>query len=108
MTWPLRICFSAVLAAHSVAATVSGSVRLVDSRDSNVRRKSDYSGVVVWLEPLGAAPAAWQGRPGTNGQKKKRVWARLGARPWGSTVRFPHTAPIFCHAVSDFSAAPSD
>ena len=53
MTWLWRTCFSATLAAQAYAATVGGSVQLVDSRDPNVRRNSDYSGVVLWLERSG-------------------------------------------------------
>src|SRR5260370_5388497 len=94
MSWPLRMCFSAVLAAHSGAATVSGSVRLVDSRDSNVRRKSDYSGVVVWLEPMGAPPAEWQGRHRKILQKKKPFLPPVGTRPIGSTGDFPKAGPL--------------
>ncbi len=108
MTWPLRICFSAVLAAHSVAATVSGSVRLVDSRDSNVRRKSDYSGVVVWLEPMGAPPAEWQGRTVKIVQKQKRFVPHVVAVPVGSTVDFPNADPIFHNAFSNFAGQPFD
>src|SRR5580704_7371240 len=33
-------------------ATVSGRVQLVFSSDPSVRKHQDYSGVVVWLEPL--------------------------------------------------------
>ena len=108
MTWPLRICFSAVLAAHSVAATVSGSVLLVDSRDSNVRRKSDYSGVVVWLEPMGASPADRQGRTVKIVQKQKRFVPHVVAVPVGSTVDFPNADPIFHNAFSNFAGQPFD
>src|SRR6266849_5629235 len=34
------------------AATVTGHVDLIFSQDPNVRKHLDYSGVVVWLEPL--------------------------------------------------------
>ena len=50
MTWHWLICTS-LLAPPLVAATVSGRVQLDDSREPAVRRKLDYSGVVVWLEP---------------------------------------------------------
>src|SRR5437899_2794073 len=36
------------------AATVGGTVRLVDSQEAKVRRKGDFSGVVVWLESAGS------------------------------------------------------
>src|SRR5713226_2310220 len=38
------------------AATVTGHVDLIFSQDPNVRKHLDYSGVVVWLEPLDVAP----------------------------------------------------
>jgi hypothetical protein len=56
MTWLWRTFFSALgamwLAAPAPATTVRGSVELVASRDPMVRRHKDYSGVVVWLEPV--------------------------------------------------------
>src|SRR5437899_3136761 len=38
------------------AATVGGTVRLVDSQEAKVRRKGDFSGVVIWLESAGPQP----------------------------------------------------
>src|SRR5438105_8271076 len=108
MTWLLRICFSVALALQSRAATVSGSVRLVDSRDPNVRRKSDYSGVVVWLEPMGASPAEWRGRIVKIVQKQKRFVPHVVAVPGGSTVDFPNADPLFHNAFSDFAGQPFD
>ena len=57
MTSALRICFSALVllglaASATRATTVRGTVELVASRDPMVRKHRDYSGVVVWLEPL--------------------------------------------------------
>ena len=77
MTWPLRIFFSAAfsVAAVAQAATVAGNVRLVDSRDPNVRKKSDYSGVVVWLEGVGV-PACLQSPHGANPAKAEAVSCR--------------------------------
>src|SRR5436190_4112288 len=107
MTWPSLIFFSLALAAQAVAATVGGSVRLVDSRDSNVRRKSDYSGVVVWLEPVGTPPAAplplaSKIRTVKIVQKQKRFVPHVVAVPLGSTVVFPNADPIFHNAFSNF------
>ena len=57
----LHTCFSLALiaalpsaGATVIGATVTGKVELRDSREQSVRKKMDYSGVVVWLEPLGA------------------------------------------------------
>ena len=68
MILALRICFSVfvVLAAAALSApatTVRGSLELLASRDPMVRKHKDYSGVVVWLEPLdGSVAAANPGR----------------------------------------------
>src|SRR5215470_11902641 len=109
MTWLSRICFSAALLCQViVAATVSGTVRLSDSQDPNVRRKGDYSGVVLWLERVGGpAPEA---RPRTVRivQKQKRFNPHIVAIPVGSTVDFPNDDPIFHNAFSNFAGQPFD
>jgi hypothetical protein len=65
MIWRSDICFKRcvigvllLLALLKIAgaATVSGRVELVLSHDPNVRKHTDYSGVVVWLEPASGAP----------------------------------------------------
>ena len=108
MTWLSRICFSAAISVHAVAATVTGTVQLVDSRDPNVRRKSDYSGVVVWLERVGGT--AQDARPRTVKivQKQKRFVPHLVTVPVGSTVDFPNADPIFHNAFSNFAGQPFD
>jgi plastocyanin len=108
MTCLWRICFSAALAAQTYAATVSGSVRLVDSRDPNVRRKSDYSGVVLWLERSGGPAPALQPRAATIVQKLKRFSPHVIAVPAGATVEFPNRDPIFHNAFSNFAGQPFD
>ena len=113
MTWPLRIFFSVAwvalaLAAQALAATVNGSVRLVDSRDLNVRRKSDYSGVVVWLEPTAAPLAKSRGRLVKIVQRQKRFVPHVVAVPVGSTVDFPNADLIFHNAFSNFAGQPFD
>jgi len=108
MTWLSRICFSAALAAQAVAATVSGTVQLADSRDSNVRRKSDYSGVVVWLERVGAPQPAASARTVKIVQKSKRFVPHVTAIPVGTTVDFPNLDPIFHNAFSNFAGQPFD
>ena len=107
MTWPSRTFFSLVLAAQAVAATIGGSVRLVDSRDPNVRRKSDYSGVVVWLERVGTPPPSTS-RTVKIVQKQKRFVPHVVAVPVGSTVEFPNADPIFHNAFSNFAGQPFD
>ena len=108
MTWLSRICFSAALAAQAVAATVSGTMQLVDSRDANVRRKSDYSGVVVWMERVGAPQPAAGARTVKIVQKSKRFIPHVTAIPVGATVDFPNLDPIFHNAFSNFAGQPFD
>jgi plastocyanin len=108
MTWLSRICFSALLAAPAVAATVSGTVQLVNSRDQNVRNKSDYSGVVVWLERVGAPHPELGPRTVKIVQKQKRFVPHLVAVPVGSTVAFPNFDLIFHNAFSNFAGQPFD
>jgi len=95
MTSALRICFSAVvllgLAAFDTwATTVRGSVELVASRDPMVRKHKDYSGVVVWLEPLvnPVAPAS-QSRPARMIQKNKMFTPHVLPCPWAEAYRSP-------------------
>jgi plastocyanin len=103
MTWLSRICFSAALAAQAVAATVSGTMQLVDSRDANVRRKSDYSGVVVWMERASAPQPASAARTVKIVQKGKRFIPHVMAIPVGATVDFPNQDLIFHSAFSNFA-----
>ena len=118
MTWPSRICFSAALfcqalvsqalVSQAVAATVSGTVRLADSRDPNVRRKGDYSGVVIWLERISGAAPEPKVRTVRIVQKQKRFVPHIVAVPVGSTVDFPNEDPIFHNAFSNFAGQPFD
>jgi plastocyanin len=104
--WLWLIFFSLTAAAH--AATVSGRVELVNSKDASVRRHKAYAGVVVWLEPVnGAAPAARPRRVSIV-QKDKRFTPHVTAIPVGSTVSFPNDDPVFHNAFSNFDGQPFD
>jgi plastocyanin len=109
MTLALRICFSAfvVLAAAALSApatTVRGSLELLASRDPMVRKHKDYSGVVVWLEPLGGTVAAANpGRAAQMIQKNKAFTPHVLAIPVGGSVAFPNFDPIFHNAFSNFN-----
>jgi len=108
MTLALRICFSAlavVFATPPVAATtVHGSVALVASLDPMVRKHKDYSGVVVWLEPLrGAVDPFAPSRPAQMIQKDKTFKPHVLAIPVGGSVAFPNLDPIFHNAFSNFN-----
>jgi plastocyanin len=125
MTWPSHTCsrpfpspaapagaarlllFSALLTAAAHAATVSGSIRLLDSKDPKVR-KADYSGVVVWLERVGGPPAELRPRHVKIVQRDKRFTPHIVAVPVGSVVDFPNADPIFHNAFSNFSGQAFD
>ena len=106
MTWLWRICFSLLLGWPAAGATVSGSVRLEDSRVPAVRKHQDYSGVVVWLEPVhpdqsGNTPA--QPSRARMEQKDKQFGPHVLAIQAGTSVYFPNLDPIFHSAFSNFS-----
>lgn len=91
------------------AATVSGEVEITNSRDAAVRKRKDYSGVVLWLEPVDspAVPPA-PPRHVQMIQRQKRFTPHVVAIPAGSTVDFPNFDPIFHNAFSNFSGQPFD
>jgi len=107
MTWPWRICFSLLAALPALAGVVTGSVQLTDSRESSVRRNRDFSGVVVWLEPVGAAKPLAPRRVEMV-QKDKRFTPHVLAIPVGGSVEFPNFDPIFHNAFSSFAGQPFD
>lgn len=100
--WP--IFFSAVLFAEPTrGATLSGRVELRDSRDPVVRKKSDFSGVVLWLDPVDKPAPPHQVRPFKMLQKDKAFSPHILAIPTGSTVDFPNFDPIFHSAFSNYN-----
>jgi len=108
MTWLWRTCFSlAAVAAPAAAATISGAISLADSREPSVRRK-DFSGVVVWLEPVGRSSPLPAPGVFTMRQKGKRFIPHVLAIPAGSMVDFPNLDPIFHNAFSNFAGQPFD
>jgi plastocyanin len=127
MTWPLHISFSKaftgknacatwrsyswlcffaallLLPGTGLAASVGGRVELVFSKDPNVRKRMDYSGVVVWLEPVSAPvslPAKTQHAEMI--QKGKEFSPHVLAITLGTTVNFPNYDPIFHNAFSNY------
>jgi plastocyanin len=99
MTWPLRICFSALVAVSLQGATVTGRVTLHDSRERARRSLSDYSGVVVWLKRPGSVPQLSTQRVKML-QKDKTFEPHVLAITVGTTVDFPNLDPIFHNAFS--------
>ncbi len=86
-----------------LAATVAGTVELTDSRDPAVRKHKDYSGVVLWLEPIQGASPAPAPRRAQMVQKGKSFVPHVLAIPVGIVVDFPNFDPIFHNAFSNFS-----
>jgi plastocyanin len=99
MTWLWLICFSAL---PLLPATVSGRIELRDSHDPAVRKRLDYSGVVVSLKPSPAKPFSADGRA-TILQKAKTFTPHVLAVPVGTSVDFPNADPIFHNAFSSYS-----
>jgi plastocyanin len=80
------------------ATTVRGSVQLMASKHR------DYSGVVVWLEPVnGAMERSFPARPAQMIQKNKTFTPHVVAIPLGGSVSFPNLDPIFHNAFSNFN-----
>jgi plastocyanin len=109
MIWALPTCFRSyaltlAFVTATAAATVSGRVELVSSHDPNVRKHTDYSGVVVWLEPLSGAPVipAGAGRAQMV-QKNKTFTPHVLAISVGTVVDFPNFDPIFHNAFSNYN-----
>jgi len=104
MTWLLRIFFSVCWLLPAVAGSVNGTIELTNSRDPEVRKHKNYSGVVVWLEPLGRQPAANALPPPSRmAQKMKAFTPHVLAIMAGSSVEFPNFDPIFHNAFSGYS-----
>jgi plastocyanin len=104
MTLHWATCFSALLPVVLGAATVSGSVELPDSHDPGVRKKRDFSGVVLWLDPLsGAPPALDVSKHARMVQKDKTFTPHVLAIEVGTTVDFPNFDPIFHNAFSNYN-----
>jgi hypothetical protein len=112
MTFSSRICFSLLAAQLSTAllASVSGSVELAGPHNAAARKRKDYSGVVVWLEPLDARAARLLAPPPRAEmiQKDKKFSPHILAVTVGTQVDFPNFDPIFHNAFSSFSGMPFD
>lgn len=104
MTLVWRICFSALLACSLPAATVRGKVQLENSREFNVNKRMDYSGVVVWLTPAEGREPDLRPRESsaTMVQKNKTFSPHILALEVGASVAFPNYDPIFHNAFSSY------
>ena len=89
---------------------MTGSVELT-AHSNAVRKKKDYSGVVIWLEPAdsrASRPPAPAAKHVEMIQKDKKFSPHILAIPVGSQVDFPNFDPIFHNAFSSFSGQPFD
>jgi plastocyanin len=109
MTWRSAICSSAVLCLSLAgrAASVTGAIEITNSQQANVRKNKDYSGVVIWLVPVGKTVPVTP-RHETMRQKDRHFLPHVVAIPVGGTVDFPNLDPIFHNAFSNFSGQPFD
>jgi plastocyanin len=110
MTWRSVICSSAALwlALHAGrAASVTGALEITNSQQAAVRKNKDYSGVVIWLVPVGRNAPITPKREVMR-QKERHFQPHVVAIPVGGTVDFPNLDPIFHNAFSNFAGQPFD
>ncbi|MGA7237690.1 MAG: hypothetical protein WBY44_18535 [Bryobacteraceae bacterium] len=109
MTWRWLIFSSLVplCLPAAPAATVTGQVELTNSRDPAVHRHKDYSGVVLWLEPVEHAPLPMS-KTVKMVQQDKHFVPHVVAIPVGGTVDFPNLDPFYHNAFSTFSGQQFD
>jgi len=110
MTWRSLTVFSLALAGATaaVAGNVTGAVEITNSQDPAVRKNKDYSGVVIWLTPVGRPTPPLPPRREVMQQKDRHFLPHVLAITVGSTVDFPNLDPIFHNAFSNFSGQPFD
>lgn len=97
------ICFSLSLAGTAAAATISGKIVLRDSRVDNVKKRGDYSGVVISLTPVDRTFTPVSARHSRMLQKDKTFTPHVLPILAGSVVDFPNADPIFHSAFSSYS-----
>jgi plastocyanin len=83
-----------------LAGSLTGRIEL-----ESKRKGRDYSGVVVWLEPVANVSGRMRTEAGTFKmiQRGKTFTPHILAIPLGSTVEFPNSDPIFHNAFSNFN-----
>jgi plastocyanin len=103
MIWRWLIFFSLMAAGTCQAAMVCGKAVLRDSRLEDVKKRGNYSGVVISLAPLAQAAAATPPRHCRMLQKDKTFTPHILPILAGSIVDFPNADPIFHSAFSSYS-----
>jgi plastocyanin len=86
----------------SAAVTVSGQIQLMDSHAKVVKKNRDFSGVVVWLQPLHGSRSTLSGKHAQMLQKDKTFSPHILPISTGTSVDFPNLDPIFHNAFSNF------
>ena len=104
---------SSLLAAQFAAmlvASINGTVEVTAQKQQPARKRKDFSGVVLWLEPTGAVrvPVSAPTHRIEMVQKDKKFVPHLLVVPVGTQVDFPNFDPIFHNAFSSFSGQPFD
>jgi plastocyanin len=106
MIWRSAICFSLAvfwqMPGVAACGTISGHVILIDSSDSAVKKKKDYSDVVVWLTPAHGRSVKVSNRRARMLQKDKMFSPHILAIATGTEVDLPNLDPIFHNAFSSF------
>src|SRR5689334_22601368 len=110
MIWRSLTVFNLVgmLALPAFPGAVTGAVEITNSHEASVRRNKDYSGVVIWLQPVGRPVTPSTPRHEVMKQKDRHFTPHVLAIPVGSTVDFPNLDPIYHNAFSNFSGQPFD
>jgi plastocyanin len=86
-----------------LASSVTGRVELRDSREASVRKRLDYSGVVVSLAPIVKPATYLTDAHVTMRQKDKTFLPHVLAIAAGTYVDFPNDDPIFHNAFSSYN-----
>src|SRR4051794_8383967 len=106
--WLTAFSVAVAIAPSGIAGNVTGAVEITNSHDPAVRKNKDYSGVVIWLQPVGRAAPPAPPKHEQMKQKDRHFNPHVLAIPVGSTVDFPNLDPIFHNAFSNFSGQPFD
>jgi len=102
---PLILLFCGSLGAQSL--DVSGSVTITRPPSTKSTR-TDYSGVVVWLRPVGGAPRLTGHPKFEMRQSHKHFEPHLLVVPVGSLVSFPNLDPYFHNVFSMYDGTRFD
>jgi plastocyanin len=84
------------------AATVTGYTRLVESKDSTVKRRNNFSGVVVWLTSPDQESSYGARGHAQMLQKDKHFSPHILPIETGTSVDFPNLDPMFHNAFSNY------